>query len=245
MPGKRCSPSRVRIIPRRAPPTSKRATHFNSPTRITSAPRISTSTKPLPSRPAASGIRPHAGSGRSAIHRRCPARPGYQAIPNPCSKAAESTAQIPVPAPVAGEIVERLVGPGQLLQAGVDPVLHHFRHEHRLGARQRLPERSGRTCASATPSTSPPTRIPTCFTEKFPTSPPRSIPTTRTLQARIVTENPGKKLKKDMYVTATVQAGAIRECAHRSRRRRACATRKTSRSSTCRPASRINSRGAS
>src|SRR4029077_190308 len=34
-------------------------------------------------------------------------------------------------------------------------------------------------------------------------------PNTRTLQARIVTENPGKKLKKDMYVTALVKAGSI------------------------------------
>jgi multidrug efflux pump subunit AcrA (membrane-fusion protein) len=34
-------------------------------------------------------------------------------------------------------------------------------------------------------------------------------PTTRTLQARIVTENPGYKLKKDMYVTANVHAGAL------------------------------------
>jgi cobalt-zinc-cadmium efflux system membrane fusion protein len=33
--------------------------------------------------------------------------------------------------------------------------------------------------------------------------------TTRTLQARIDTSNPGDKLKKDMYVTATVQAGSI------------------------------------
>ena len=32
-------------------------------------------------------------------------------------------------------------------------------------------------------------------------------PNTRTLQARIQTNNPGEKLKKDMYVTATVQAG--------------------------------------
>ena len=36
-------------------------------------------------------------------------------------------------------------------------------------------------------------------------------PATRTLQARIVTENPGAKLKKDMYVTATVQAGAVKD----------------------------------
>ena len=32
---------------------------------------------------------------------------------------------------------------------------------------------------------------------------------TRTLQARIETGNPGEKLKKDMYVTATVNAGKI------------------------------------
>jgi cobalt-zinc-cadmium efflux system membrane fusion protein len=35
-------------------------------------------------------------------------------------------------------------------------------------------------------------------------------PNTRTLQARIETGNPGAKLKKDMYVTATVDAGAIK-----------------------------------
>ena len=34
-------------------------------------------------------------------------------------------------------------------------------------------------------------------------------PNTRTLQARIETSNPGEKLKKDMYVTATVNAGTI------------------------------------
>jgi len=34
-------------------------------------------------------------------------------------------------------------------------------------------------------------------------------PNTRTLQARIDTNNPGEKLKKDMYVTATVNAGKI------------------------------------
>jgi cobalt-zinc-cadmium efflux system membrane fusion protein len=34
-------------------------------------------------------------------------------------------------------------------------------------------------------------------------------PNTRTVQARIVTENRGNKLKKDMYVTATVRAGAL------------------------------------
>ena len=35
-------------------------------------------------------------------------------------------------------------------------------------------------------------------------------PNTRTLQARIETSNPGEKLKKDMFVVATVDAGTIR-----------------------------------
>ena len=34
-------------------------------------------------------------------------------------------------------------------------------------------------------------------------------PNTRTLQARIVVDNPGEKLKRDMYCTVTVTAGAI------------------------------------
>ncbi len=34
-------------------------------------------------------------------------------------------------------------------------------------------------------------------------------PNTRTLQARIETSNPGEKLKKDMFVAATVNAGTI------------------------------------
>jgi len=38
---------------------------------------------------------------------------------------------------------------------------------------------------------------------------PALDPSTRTLQARIVTQNPGKKLKRDLYVTALVNAGSI------------------------------------
>jgi len=34
-------------------------------------------------------------------------------------------------------------------------------------------------------------------------------PTTRTLQARIVAQNPGERMKKDMYVTANVRAGVV------------------------------------
>jgi RND family efflux transporter MFP subunit len=35
-------------------------------------------------------------------------------------------------------------------------------------------------------------------------------PTSHTVQARVVTQNPGRRLKKDMYVTVTVAAGAIK-----------------------------------
>jgi cobalt-zinc-cadmium efflux system membrane fusion protein len=38
---------------------------------------------------------------------------------------------------------------------------------------------------------------------------PALDPNTRTLQARIVVDNPGEKLKKDMYCTVTVTAGLI------------------------------------
>jgi RND family efflux transporter MFP subunit len=36
-------------------------------------------------------------------------------------------------------------------------------------------------------------------------------PNTRTLQARVVVDNPGEKLKKDMYCTVMVTAGAIQK----------------------------------
>ena len=38
---------------------------------------------------------------------------------------------------------------------------------------------------------------------------PALDPNTRTLQARIVVDNPGEKLKKDMYCTVTVTAGVL------------------------------------
>ena len=38
---------------------------------------------------------------------------------------------------------------------------------------------------------------------------PALDPNTRTLQARIIVDNPGEKLKRDMYCTVTVTAGSI------------------------------------
>jgi cobalt-zinc-cadmium efflux system membrane fusion protein len=122
----------------------------------------------------------------------------------------KTTAEVSVPAPVAGEIVERLVGPGQLLQSGatqcftisntstvwvlvnvyqVDlPYLH-----------------VGDSVEINTDA------YPELFHGKISYIAPALDPNTRTLQARIVTQNPGRKLKRDLYVTALVNAGSIPE----------------------------------
>jgi membrane fusion protein, heavy metal efflux system len=120
------------------------------------------------------------------------------------------TSQIPLIAPVAGEIVERLVGPGQLLQGGATQcftisdmstvwVLVNV-YQSDLGY-----VHAGDAVDITTDS------YPDIFHGKISYIAPALDPNTRTLQARIVTSNPAKKLKKDMYVTAAVQAGAIRD----------------------------------
>jgi cobalt-zinc-cadmium efflux system membrane fusion protein len=128
--------------------------------------------------------------------------------PEAMLKAAKSTAQIPIPAPVGGEIVERLVGPGQLLQAGTTQtftisntntvwvLVNVYQND--------LPYvHAGDEVEINTDS------YPEMFHGKISYIAPALDPTTRTLQARIVTQNLGKKLKKDMYVTALVSAGSI------------------------------------
>ncbi len=120
------------------------------------------------------------------------------------------TSQIPVIAPVGGEVVERLVGPGQLLMAGATQIftisdmstvwvlVNVYQGDMAF-------VHAGDSVDITTDS------YPDIFHGKISYIAPALDPTTRTLQARIVTNNPGKKLKKDMYVTATVQAGAIRD----------------------------------
>jgi cobalt-zinc-cadmium efflux system membrane fusion protein len=120
----------------------------------------------------------------------------------------QSTAEIRVIAPVAGEIVERLVGPGQLLQAGATQaftisdtstvwvLVNVYQSDLAF-------VHAGQDVEVSTDS------YPDTFHGKISYIAPALDPTTRTLQARIVTENPGKKLKKDMYVSATVRAGAL------------------------------------
>jgi membrane fusion protein, heavy metal efflux system len=120
------------------------------------------------------------------------------------------TLQIPLPAPVSGEVVERLVGPGQLLQAGATQVftisdmstVWVLVNVYQSDVAYVHPGDS----VDITTDT-----YPQVFHGKISYVAPALDPNTRTLQARIVTSNPKKILKKDMYVTAMLQAGAIRD----------------------------------
>jgi membrane fusion protein, heavy metal efflux system len=119
------------------------------------------------------------------------------------------TAEIPLYAPIGGEIVERDVAPGQLLQAGVTQafiisdmssvwVLANIYQSDLADVKV------GDDVSVQTDS------YPDAFHGKISFISPALDPTTRTLQARIVVENPGEKLKNNMYVTATVKAGTTR-----------------------------------
>jgi cobalt-zinc-cadmium efflux system membrane fusion protein len=130
-------------------------------------------------------------------------------IPKPESLlTAQSSPELPLLAPIGGEIVERLVSPGQLLQAGATQaftisdmstvwVLANI-YQNDLAY-----VKIGDTVSVVTDA------YPDTFQGKVSYISPSVDPNSRTLQARIIVENRGEKLKKDMYVTATVAAGTI------------------------------------
>jgi cobalt-zinc-cadmium efflux system membrane fusion protein len=122
----------------------------------------------------------------------------------------QMTSQIPVIAPVGGEVVERLVGPGQLLLGGATQVFTISDMSTvwvlvNVYQSDMAYVHPGDSVDITTDS------YPDIFHGKISYIAPALDPATRTLQARIVTSNPAKKLKKDMYVSVTVQAGAIRD----------------------------------
>ncbi len=118
------------------------------------------------------------------------------------------SAELPLLAPMAGEVVERLCSPGQLLQAGgtqcftlsdmstvwvlVNIYQNDVAYVH-VGDEVTIDNEA----------------YPGQVRGKIQYIAPSLDPTTRTLQARIEASNPGERLKKDMYVTAQVRAGVI------------------------------------
>jgi len=123
---------------------------------------------------------------------------------------AKSTwgAEVPLRAPISGEVVERLVSPGQVLQAGATQAftLSDMSTVWILANIYQADlayVKAGDAVAVQTDS------YRDTFHGKISYISPALDPTTRTLQARIVVENPGEKLKRDMYCVATVTAGVI------------------------------------
>ena len=116
--------------------------------------------------------------------------------------------EIPVLAPIAGEVVERLVGPGQVVQAGATQVFT-ISNMSTVWVLANVYEHDLAYVHVGDPVAIQTDAYPTTFHGRISYAAAALDPATRTLQARIVTDNPGKKLKKDMYVTASVRAGVI------------------------------------
>ncbi|MGH9688903.1 MAG: efflux RND transporter periplasmic adaptor subunit [Candidatus Acidiferrales bacterium] len=123
---------------------------------------------------------------------------------------APSSADIPVLAPISGEVVERMVSPGQVVQAGQTQaftisdmrtvwVLANVYQGDLAYVHQ------GDNVVVQTDA------YPQNFHGTISYISAALDPNTRTLQARIVVDNPSEKLKKDMYCTAVITAGVIRK----------------------------------
>jgi len=117
--------------------------------------------------------------------------------------------EVPVKAPIGGMVVEQDVSAGQLIQPGstqcfmisdlsnVWVLVNVYQKD--------LPYvHVGDTVSIQTDA------YPETFHGRISYVAASLDPNTRTMQARIETNNPGEKLKKDMYVVAMVNAGSIR-----------------------------------
>jgi cobalt-zinc-cadmium efflux system membrane fusion protein len=130
-------------------------------------------------------------------------------IKDPAALAkAPSSAQIPVLAPIGGEVVERLVSPGQVVQAGQTQAftisdLSTVWVLANVYQADLAYVHDGDDVVVQTDA------YPGSFHGKISYVSTALDPNTRTLQARLVVDNPGEKLKRDMFCTATVTAGSI------------------------------------
>src|SRR5271170_872328 len=116
--------------------------------------------------------------------------------------------EVPVRAPISGEVVEQDVAAGQLIQPGTTQCFMISDTSNvwvLVNVYQKdLPYvHAGDTVAIQTDT------YPEVFHGRISYIAASLDPSTRTLQARIETNNPGEKLKKDMYVSVTVNAGTI------------------------------------
>jgi cobalt-zinc-cadmium efflux system membrane fusion protein len=130
-------------------------------------------------------------------------------IPNPETVlTAPPAAELPLLAPLAGEIVERLCSPGELLQAGGTQCFT-LSDMNSVWVLVNVYQNDIASVHVGEDVTIDNETYPGVVRGKIQYVAPALDPTTRTMQARIEASNPGERLKRDMYVTAEVHAGVI------------------------------------
>lgn len=117
-----------------------------------------------------------------------------------------ASSRIEVLAPITGEVVERMVQPGQVVQAGATQVFT-ISDMSTVWVLASVYQNDLSYVHMGDAVTVETNAFPTKFHGKISYIAPALDPNTRTLQVRIVTNNPHGMLKKDMYVTAIVQSG--------------------------------------
>jgi len=130
-------------------------------------------------------------------------------IPRPDTLIENPTSpEVPVLAPIAGEAVERLCSPGQVIQAGQTQCFT-ISNMSTVWVLANVYENQLAYVHVGDPVTIKTDAYPDVFNGRISFMGAALDATSRTLQARIDTKNPAGRLKKDMYVTATVVAGKI------------------------------------
>jgi cobalt-zinc-cadmium efflux system membrane fusion protein len=130
-------------------------------------------------------------------------------IPRPDTLIENPTSpEIPVLAPITGEAVERLCAPGQVIQAGQTQCFT-ISNMSTVWVLANVYENQLAFVHVGDPVTIKTDAYPDVFHGRISFMGAALDATSRTLQARIDTRNPEGRLKKDMYVTATVVAGKI------------------------------------
>jgi membrane fusion protein, heavy metal efflux system len=116
--------------------------------------------------------------------------------------------EVPLYSPVAGEVVDRMCSPGQLLAAGATQCFT-LSDMSSVWILVNIYQNDVAYVRVGDPVTIENESYPGAVRGKIEYISPALDPATRTLQARIAAPNPGERLKKEMYVTAEVQAGVI------------------------------------
>lgn len=118
--------------------------------------------------------------------------------------------EVPLLAPISGEVVERMCAPGQVILAGQTQCFT-VSDMKTVWVLANVYENQLAYVHVGDPVTIKTDAYPDVFNGRISYMGAALDPTSRTLQARIDTRNPNGKLKKDMYVTATVVAGQIKD----------------------------------